>query len=116
MVKPMHTYLDRAVRPPPPTPHARFTLPINYNTLTPAQRKAVRLQYIQLQNNLCCHCKGSLDKPSISPISTNKINKSLFPPNFFKYHVHLHHCHRTGLTIGAVHNHCNAILWQFYGE
>jgi hypothetical protein len=28
----------------------------------------------------------------------------------------LHHCHQTGLTIGAVHAKCNAVLWQYHGE
>lgn len=32
------------------------------------------------------------------------------------YPVHLHHDHKTGLTIGAVHAKCNAVLWQYYGE
>lgn len=44
------------------------------------------------------------------------VNMKLFPPNFFKHPVHLHHDHQTGMTIGAVHNHCNAVLWQYYGE
>lgn len=88
-------------------------LPVNYTKLSPQQRRLVRLQYIKLQNNLCHHCKGSLDSPSLDKRS---VRKSLFPPNFFRWPVHLHHCHRTGMTIGAVHNHCNAVLWQYHGE
>jgi hypothetical protein len=30
--------------------------------------------------------------------------------------VHLHHSHETGMTIGAVHARCNAVLWQYHGE
>jgi hypothetical protein len=45
-----------------------------------------------------------------------KINARLFPPNFFNWPVHLHHCHVTGLTIGAIHCHCNAVLWQYHGQ
>ena len=44
------------------------------------------------------------------------ITNSLFPPNFFKWPVHLHHSHDTGMTIGAVHARCNAVLWQYHGE
>jgi hypothetical protein len=88
-------------------------LPVNYNKLSQQQRASVRREYIFLQNNLCYHCKGSLDNPSLD---NRPVRKSLFPPNFFKWPTHLHHCHRTGMTIGAVHNHCNAVLWQYHGE
>jgi len=44
------------------------------------------------------------------------IKKSLFPRGFFGYPIHLHHSHDTGMTIGAVHAHCNAVLWQYEGE
>ena len=36
--------------------------------------------------------------------------------NFFKWPVHLHHCHDTGMTTGAVHCYCNAVLWQYPGK
>jgi hypothetical protein len=49
-------------------------------------------------------------------VMSKKINVDLFPPNFFKWPVHLHHDHRTGMTIGAVHCRCNAVLWQYHGE
>lgn len=88
-------------------------LPVNYHNLTSVQRKEVREEYVRLQGGLCYHCGQPLDKP---PIRTNqKITKRLFPPNFFKWPVHLHHDHRTGMTLGAVHNYCNAILWEYYG-
>jgi hypothetical protein len=41
---------------------------------------------------------------------------SLFPKNFLKWPVHLHHSHDTGMTIGAVHSYCNAVLWQYHNE
>ena len=44
------------------------------------------------------------------------IDEELVPENFFKYPVHLHHSHYTGMTIGAVHANCNAVLWQYHGE
>jgi hypothetical protein len=40
----------------------------------------------------------------------------LFPELFLKYPVHLHHSHVTGLTIGAVHAYCNAVLWVYHDE
>jgi hypothetical protein len=88
-------------------------LPVNYNTTHYTVRRKVRLEYIKRQNNLCYHCKQSLDW---TPKREFSINESLFPPNFFKWPVHLHHNHDTGMTIGAVHAYCNAVLWEHYGE
>lgn len=88
-------------------------LPVNYAELTQQERRDVRNRYVFLQRNLCYHCKTSLaEKPKMK----YKINWSLFPENFLKYPVHLHHCHNTGMTIGAVHSYCNAVLWQYHGE
>ena len=91
-------------------------LPVNYTRLTWQERRAVRERYIAEQKGLCQHCDGKLTEPPIGPDSGKHINKRRFPKNFFKYPVHLHHCHKTGMTIGAVHNHCNAALWQYHGE
>jgi hypothetical protein len=44
------------------------------------------------------------------------VDLKLFPRGFLSNPVHLHHCHTTGLTIGAVHSRCNAILWQHHGQ
>ena len=41
--------------------------------------------------------------------------KTIFPENFFDHSIHLHHDHDTGMTIGAVHAHCNAVLWEYEG-
>jgi len=91
-------------------------LPVIYKDLTPRMRYIVRSEYIEQQNGLCFHCKESLNgKPSKSVLRLH-IKTSLFPPNFFKYPIHLHHDHDTGLTIGVVHNRCNAVLWQYYGK
>jgi hypothetical protein len=30
--------------------------------------------------------------------------------------IHLQHDHDTGLTEGAVHAYCNAVLWQYEGR
>ena len=88
-------------------------LPAFYNRLTPVSRRFIREEYIRLQKNLCWHCNQSLD---INPTKNKHIKISQFPSNFFKWPIHLHHDHETGLTIGAVHAYCNAVLWMHYGE
>jgi len=88
-------------------------LPINYTEATWQERRAVRNQYIQHQNGKCAHCGNNLDE---QPKDKPKINWKLFPKGFLDHPVHLHHSHDTGMTIGAVHAYCNAILWQYHGE
>lgn len=90
-------------------------LPVNYNNISIKQKKIIREYYINIQNGLCHFCKQPLND---SPTKNNKyiINKKLFPKGFFDWPVHLHHDHNTGMTIGAVHCQCNAILWQYYGK
>lgn len=90
--------------------------PSNYRLLTQDQRKAVRLQYIEHQNNLCWYCHYHLQGHPPPEVLDKPINRSLFPKGFFKNPVHLHHSHKTGLTIGAVHAYCNAVLWQYHGQ
>lgn len=91
-------------------------LPVNYNSLHFTERKKVREEYIKLQNSLCYYCGYSLLNSPSSIIKKIPINKTLFPKKFFDYPIHLHHDHDTGMTIGAVHCYCNAILWQYFGE
>lgn len=91
-------------------------LPVNYNTLKPYQKRQVREAYIELQEGMCCYCKMPLVGQPPAFITKKWINRKLFPEGFFEHPVHLHHDHDTGLTIGAVHNTCNAVLWQYYGE
>jgi hypothetical protein len=57
-------------------------------------------------------------KEPTKEMQQKSINFSLFPGGigFLKYPIHLHHDHNTGMTIGAVHARCNAILWQYHGE
>lgn len=93
-----------------------MNLPVNYDQLPFQQRRAVREEYVRVQNGLCAHCRAPLvGDPSMGELE-KWIDEELFPENFFKYPVHLHHSHETGLTIGAVHAHCNAVLWQYHGE
>jgi len=91
-------------------------LPIDYDKLHWKDRKLVREEYIRLQNGRCCYCGNLLEEKPINEVLISEIDESLFPPTFFKHPVHLHHDHNTGLTIGAIHNRCNAFLWQYHGE
>lgn len=88
-------------------------LPTKYSSLTWQEKREVREAYIKKQNNLCYFCKESL---SSEPKDKRKVNWKLFPPNFLRYPIHLHHNHNTDMTLGAVHAYCNAILWQYYRE
>jgi hypothetical protein len=91
-------------------------LPIDYTKAHWTVRKEARLQYIKEQYGLCWFCKQQLTKEPSKEVSILRINERLFPKNFFSFPIHLHHDHKTGLTIGAVHAKCNAVLWQYHGE
>jgi hypothetical protein len=93
-----------------------FNLPVEYNKLKPNEKKLVREQYVNQQGGMCQYCKHLLSEPPPEKIKEKEINWKLFPPNFLKYPIHLHHDHQTGLTIGAVHSLCNAVLWQYEGQ
>lgn len=91
-------------------------LPINYNDTHWSIRKEARLQYVKEQNNLCWHCGAKLSDNPSKDIMKLSINKKLFPEGMFDYPIHLHHDHDTGMTIGAVHAKCNAVLWQYLNK
>ena len=91
-------------------------LPINYDSTHFTIRKQTRLQYIEEQEGLCWYCGTKLDSIESEEVQQLTINKFLFPVSMFVYPIHLHHDRTTGLTIGAVHAKCNAILWQYHGE
>lgn len=93
-----------------------MNLPQDYRTLSQAQRKLVREEYIKVQSGKCHYCKSDLNGSPAPTIAKLPIQKKLFPAMFFKNPIHLHHSHETGLTIGAVHSHCNAVLWQYEHE
>ena len=88
-------------------------LPIKYEEAHSTDRKRAREQYALEQDGRCWFCRNKLSD-KFTDIS--HINLEQFPVNFFKYPVHLHHDHDTGLTLGAVHAYCNAVLWQFHGQ
>ena len=91
-------------------------LPIKYSEASPSLRRLARDQYIKQQKGLCAHCGTDLTVAPEELVKQFPINKALFPTGMFTYPVHLHHCHTTDLTIGAVHCQCNAILWQYFNE
>ena len=93
-----------------------YVLPTDYNLLGQVGRRVVRNEYTRLQDGKCYYCKGPLDEEPPQNIQKKPINWRRFPPNFLKYPHHLHHCHKTGMTIGTVHARCNAVLWQYHGE
>lgn len=90
--------------------------PYVYDDLSPPDKKIVRELYIKEQKGLCWYCKGPLDKDPPQRIMKLRLDLSRFPPGMLRYPVHLHHDRWTGLTIGAVHARCNAVLWQYHGE
>lgn len=91
-------------------------LPVDYDSLSQKQRVGVRETYAMLQNNQCAYCGGSLWLPPPQDITEKTINLMLYPDGFLDSPVHLHHDHDTGLTRGAVHAYCNAVLWEYEGE
>ena len=91
-------------------------LPVMYEDLSWQEKRDVRNKYIDLQEGKCMFCKYPLTEPPSPEVTAKKINLRLFPANFLKYPVHLQHCHNTGLTEGAVHAYCNAVLWQYHGR
>jgi hypothetical protein len=91
-------------------------LPVDYRKLTQQERHMVREEYVSIQDRKCRRCGQPLSGPASDQMLSKKIKHNLFPQNFFKWPIHLHHNHDTGMTIGAVHCHCNAVLWQYHGE
>lgn len=88
----------------------------HYSKMTPAERRAMRLLYIEEQGGECWYCHSNLEKEPPKRIVEKKINWSAFPKGFLNNPVHLHHDHNTDLTIGAVHAYCNAVLWEYFGQ
>jgi len=94
----------------------KIPLPVDYTKISPAYRRIVRHEYIRIQEGKCYHCKQPLSEESSKVVMESPIKVELFPPFFFVNPIHLHHNHKTGMTIGAVHARCNAYLWQYFGE
>lgn len=92
-----------------------YDLPVDYAKLQIHERRLVREQYTALQKGLCWYCHAPLNAEPPDHIKAKQVNWSMFPPNFLKYPIHLHHHHETGMTIGAVHALCNAVSWCYDG-
>ena len=90
--------------------------PQPYGLLSQYERRTLRQAYVTEQGGLCCHCKAPLSGQPLANVLALKINWNLFPPGFLNYPIHLHHDHKTDLTIGAIHAYCNAVSWQYLGE
>lgn len=93
-----------------------YNLPVDYDSLHWSERRSVRNQYVSEQGGACYYCKNSLSEGPPKCITDKSINWDLFPANFLKYPVHLQHNHNSGLTEGAVHAYCNAVMWQYNGR
>lgn len=88
-------------------------LPVDYTKLTWQERRSVREEYVRVQQNKCFYCEETLDWTAPKRITDKPINWNLFPPKFMDYPIHLQHSHESGMTEGAVHNYCNAVMWQY---
>ena len=93
-----------------------YKLPVNYYRIHWSVRKKVREQYIKEQQGLCYWCKSSLKEDPPREIMEKEINMALFPETMFDYPIHLQHDHTTGMTEGAVHARCNAVMWQYHNR
>jgi hypothetical protein len=91
-------------------------LPILYSHTHYSVRKLAREAYTIRQEGKCWHCKALLGGPPAKKIQGKAIQLSLFPKGFMNHPIHLHHDHKTDLTIGAVHARCNAVMWQYLGQ
>lgn len=94
----------------------KYNLPVQYSKLSQNEKRVVREQYTKQQGGLCMLCKEPLDGEPHSSYKKKHLNMKLFPPGFLKSPVHLQHDHSNGLTEGAIHAHCNGVLWQYYGR
>jgi hypothetical protein len=89
---------------------------VDYTKLSQPERREIRLKYIEAQNGICYFCKESLSSKPAENVANLEVNIKLFPPHFFYSPIHLQHSHITGMTEGAVHAHCNAVMWQYFGR
>ena len=91
-------------------------IPVMYANCPPLVRKLVREEYAKRQGNRCYYCGYDLDLDPPQEIISRPVAWRKLPRHFLAHKIHLHHCHKSGLTLGAVHAYCNAVLWQYHGE
>lgn len=94
----------------------KYNLPVLYDSVPRKEKYFVRKQYEEEQGGKCWYCSSSLYKPAPKEITDKWVNWKLFPKGFLINPIHLQHDHNTGLTEGAVHAYCNAVLWQYEGR
>lgn len=95
----------------------RLQIPAMYDALTWVERRMVREEYIILQKGACYYCKATLLHDTPDELKERfPLDPRYWGPKFLEHPVHLHHDHNTGLTLGATHAYCNAILAQYHGE
>lgn len=102
--------------PPRPIKTAPMPKARHYDSMGTKARAELRREYEAGQQGNCYHCKYPLSQPPPLRITSLPLDLDQFPEHFFRTMVHLHHDHRTGMTLGAVHAYCNAVLWQYHGE
>lgn len=61
-------------------------------------------------------CGEPLSDAPPAAITQKNVNWRLFPKNFLRSPIHLQHDHKSGMTEGAVHAYCNAVMWQYHGR
>jgi hypothetical protein len=93
----------------------KIKLPCLYDNLSITEKAQVRAEYSRRQRGLCYYCKAPLNGTPPVKILKKKLVR-VYPPEFFKNPIHLHHDHVTGFTIGATHAQCNAVLFEYHGE
>ena len=92
-----------------------LVLPAKYDGLSVTARRLAREEYARRQDGKCWYCGERLiDAPGEK--GQKPTTAKLFPVGFFDWPVHLHHDHQTGLTVGAVHAICNAVLAEHEGQ
>lgn len=91
-------------------------LPVEYSKLEGVGILLVKEQYIDKQKGLCYYCHGDLKSKPPEDVLEKKITPKLYPHGFFTRPIHLHHNHKTDMTIGVVHAYCNAVLWEHHNE
>src|SRR5688572_29790524 len=96
-----------SLRPQPPAASSQSGIaiavaPQNYDLLSQPERAKLRGRYVEAQGGNCHHCGGPLNASPPKEIQSKRIDWRRFPPNFTRWPIHLHHSHRTGMTIGAV--------------
>lgn len=101
---------------PAPEPVVMPELPAQYDKITREQRALVREEYARRQEGICPFCLHPLLGDPPPAVTRLPLDKMRWPAEFFKWPIHLHHNHRTGLTIGAYHARCNAVLACYLNE